>query len=90
METKKEINFLAHLQAEISKSGFVTSWHDAMDVTASQKEKINNIFELSDLKNHGNKKRINFLAHLQAEIGKSGFVTSWHDVMTSEHHTNKK
>ena len=60
------------------------------DVTSSHKWKINNIFELSDLKNHGNKKRINFLAHLQAEIGKSGFVTSWHDVMTSQHHTNEK
>ena len=52
------------------------------DVTASQKGKINDIFVLSDLKIHGNKKRINFLAHLQAEKGKSGFVTSWHDVMT--------
>ena len=60
------------------------------DVTASQKLKINNISELSDLKKHGNKKRINFLAHLQAEIGKSGFVTSWHDVMTSQHYTNEK
>ena len=48
------------------------------------------MFELNDLKNHRNKKRINFLAHLQAEIGKSGFVTSWHDVMTSQHHTNEK
>ena len=60
------------------------------DVTASREWKINNIFELSDLKNYGNKKRINFLAHLEAEIGKSGFVTSWHDVMTSQHHTNEK
>ena len=57
---------------------------------ASQLHWNNNIFELSDLKNYGNKKRINFLAHLEAEIGKSGFVTSWHDVMTSQYHTNKK
>ena len=70
---KKRINFLANLQAEIGESGFVTSWNDVMtwrhDVRASHKWKINNIFELSDLKNYGNKKRINFLAHLQAEIG---------------------
>ena len=60
------------------------------DVTASHKWEINNVFELSDLKKHRNKKRIKFLAHLQAEIGKSGFVTSWHDVMTSRHRSNKK
>ena len=60
------------------------------DVTATHKWKINNIFELSDLKNYGNKKRINFLAHLEAEIGKSGFVTPWHDVVTSQHNTNEK
>ena len=87
---KKRINFLAHLQAEIGKSGLVTSWHDVMTSRHHTKWKINNIFELSDLKNYGNKKRINFLAHLEAEIGKSGFVTSWHDVMTSQHHTNKQ
>ena len=60
------------------------------DVTASHKWEINNIFELSDLKIYGNKKRINFLAHLEAEIGKSGLVTSWHDVMTSRQNTNEK
>ena len=91
---QKQINFLVHLQAELGESSLMTSWHDVMtwrhDVRASYKWKINNIFELSDLKNHGNKKRINFLAHTQAEIGKSGFVTSWHDVMTSQHHTNEK
>ena len=52
--------------------------------------KSNKIFEISDPKTHGNKKRINFLAHLQAEIGKSGFVTSGHDVLTSQQHTNEK
>ena len=56
------------------------------DVTSSHKLKINNISELSDLKNHRHKKRINFLAHLETEIGKSGFVTSWHDVMTTWRH----
>ena len=34
-------------------------------------------------KNHGNQKRINFLAHLQAEIGKSGL---WRHDMTSWRH----
>ena len=28
--------------------------------------------------------------YIQAEIGKSGLVTSRHDVMTSRHHTNEK
>ena len=89
METKKN-----HL------SSTSTSWDrwirfcDVMtwrhDVRTSHKRKTNNIYELSDPKNHGNKKRIIFLAHLQAEIGESGFVTSWHDVMTLEHHTNVK
>ena len=60
------------------------------DMTSSHKWKNNDISELGDLKNHENKKRINFLAHLQAEIGKSRFVTSWHDVMTSQHYTNEK
>ena len=39
------------------------------DVTAEHKWEIINIFELSDLKNYENKKRIKFLAHLHAEIG---------------------
>ena len=38
---------------------------------ASHKWKINNILELGDLKNMETKK-INLLAQLQAEIGKSG------------------
>ena len=41
-------------------------------------------------KNYRIKKRINFLAHLQAEIDKSYVVTSWHDVMTSRHNANEK
>ena len=66
---KKRINFLAHLQAEIGKSSLVTSWHDIMTSRNRKLKEINDIFELTDLKNHGNKKRINFLAHLQVEIG---------------------
>ena len=54
----------------------VTTWR--YDVTSLHKWKISNIFELSDLKNHGNKKRINFLAHLQAEI----CIVRFCDVMT--------
>ena len=54
------------------------------DVTASHKWKINNIFEFSDLKNYGNEKRINFLAHLEAEIGQSGL---WRHDMTSSRHS---
>ena len=60
------------------------------DVTTSYEWKIINNFELSDPQNHGNKKRMNFLAHLQAEIGESSLVTSWHVVMTSQNHKNKK
>ena len=91
---QKQINFLVHLQAEIGESSLMTSWHDVMtwrhNVRASHEWKINIIYGLSDLKNHENKKRINFLAHLQTEIGKSDFVTSWHDIRTSQHHTNEK
>ena len=59
------------------------------DVTTSYEWEIINIFELSDLQNHGNKKRFNFLAHLQAEIGdrwiKFSDVMTWrHDVMASQ------
>ena len=66
----------------------VMTWRH--DVTTSQHWKTYNIFEISDPKRHRNKKRINFLAHPLAEIGESGFVTSWHDVMTSHHDTNEK
>ena len=61
----------------------MTSWRNNMN-------KIENYsnFWTQWHENHGNKKRINFLAHVQAEIGKLGFVTSWHDVMTSR--DNKK
>ena len=65
---KKRINFLARLQAEIGESGYSDVMTLRHDVTASQKWKIDNIFELSDLKNHGNKIRINFLARQQTEI----------------------
>ena len=81
---KKRIHFLAHLEAEIGKSGFVTSWDDVMtwrhDVTASYKCEINNIFELCDSKNHRNKKRIIFLSHLEAEICIVSSLTSWRHV----------
>ena len=87
----KRIIFPANLQAEIGETGFVTSWHDVMksrrhDVITLHNWKINNTIELGDPKNHRNKKRINFLAYLQAEIGETGFVTSWHDVMKSWRH----
>ena len=64
--------------------------HDYVMTSRYHIKKTNNIFELNDPKNHGNNKRINFLVHLQAEIGESGLVTSWHDVMTSRYHTNEK
>ena len=47
---------------------YVMTWR--RDVTTSNKWIINNIFELIDPTNYGNKKRINFLGHIQAEIGK--------------------
>ena len=61
--------------------------HDAITWT---KLKIIQISELSDMKTMETKKESTFLAHLQAEIGKLGFVTSWHDVMTSRDHKNEK
>ena len=57
----------------------MTSWRHEI-----KKWKINDIFELSDLKNHGNKKRINFLAHLQVEIGIN--PVKWRHDMTSWRH----
>ena len=45
-------------------------------VTTSYEWKTINIFEINDLQNHGNKKIINFLAHLQAEIGESSLVNA--------------
>ena len=83
---KKRINFLAHLQAEIGKSGFcdVMTWRH--DVTASYKWKINNNFELYDSKYHRNEKRIIFLAHLQAKICIVSSVTSWRHVETLWRH----
>ena len=65
----------------------MTSWRK--NIKNIEKMKIINILKLSDLQNHGSKKRIDFLAHLQAGIGESSLVTSWHDVMTSRHHTNE-
>ena len=56
------------------------------DVTSSCKWKTDNIFELSNPKFHRNKKRIIFLAHLQAEIGKISSGASCCDVMTSQCH----
>ena len=56
------------------------------DVTSSCKYKTDNIFELSNPKFHRNKKRIIFLAHLQAEIVKISFGASCCDVMTSQCH----
>ena len=47
---------------------------------------INNIFELGDLQNHGNKKRIIFLANLQAKICIVISVTSWRHVETLWRH----
>ena len=56
------------------------------DVTSSYKYKTDNIFELSNPKFHRNKKRIIFLALLQAEIGKISLGASCCDVMTSQCH----
>ena len=83
---KKRIISLAHLQAEIRVQPVfdIMTWRH--DVTSSCKNKTDNIFELSDPKYHRNKKRIIFLAHLQAEIGKINLVTSCRDVMTSRCH----
>ena len=78
---KKRINFLAHLQAEICIVRFcdVMTWRN--DVTSWHKWKINNIFEISVLKIQGNKERINFLAHLQAEI----CIVRFCEIMTWRH-----
>ena len=62
----------------------VMTWRH--DVTSSCKYKTDNIFELSNPKFHRNKKRIIFLAHLQAEIGKISLGASCCDVMTSQCH----
>ena len=59
------------------------------DATTWTKLEIIQISELSAMKTMETK-RINVLAHLQAEIGKLGFVTSWHDVMMSRDHKNEK
>ena len=56
------------------------------NVTSSCKCKTDNIFELNNPKFHRNKKRIIFLAHLQAEIGKISLGASCCDVMTSQCH----
>ena len=56
------------------------------DVTSSCKYETDNVFELSNPKFHRNKKRIIFLAHLQAEIGKIRLGASCCDVMTSQCH----
>ena len=55
-------------------------------MTSSCKYKTDNIFELSNPKFHRNKKRIIFLAHLQAEIEKISLGASCCDVMTSQCH----
>ena len=61
----------------------VMTWRH--DVTLSCKYKTDNIFELSNPKFHRNKKRIIFLAHLQAEIGKINLGALCCDVMTSRY-----
>ena len=85
IETKKN-----HLSSTSTSRDKVQHVFDLMtwrhDVTSSCKYKTDNIFELSNPKYHRNKKRIIFLAHLQAEIGKISLVTSCRDVMTSRHH----
>ena len=83
---KKRIISLALLQAEIEYRLFfdVMTWRH--DVTSSCKYKTDKIFELSNPKFHRNKKRIIFLAHLQAEIWKISFGASCCDVMTSQCH----
>ena len=83
---KKRIISLALLQAEIEYRLFLTSWHGRHDMTSSCKYKTDNIFELSNPKFHRNKKRIIFLAHLQAEIEKISLGASCCDVMTSQCH----
>ena len=62
----------------------VMTWRH--DVTSLCKYKTDNFFKLSNPKYHRNRKRIIFLAHLQAEIGKISLVTSCRDVMTSRCH----
>ena len=62
----------------------VMTWRH--DMTSSCKYKTDKIFELSNPKFHINKKRIIFLAHLQAEIEKISLGASCCDVMTSQCH----
>ena len=85
IETKKN-----HLSSTSTSWDRVQPVFDVMtwryDVTSSCKYKTDNILELSNPKYHRNKKRIIFLAHLQAEIGKISLVTSCRDVMTSRCH----
>ena len=62
----------------------VMTWRH--DVTSSCNYETSNIFELSNPKFHRNKKRIIFLAHLQAEIWKISLDASCCDVMMSQCH----
>ena len=85
IETKKN-----HLSSTSTSWDRVPPVFDVMtwrhDVTSSCKYKTDNIFELSNPKFHRNKKRIIFLAHLQAEIEKISLGASCCDVMTSQCH----
>ena len=86
--TRSSFQWIHNLRNRLNSFCDVMTWrHDVME---SYEWKIINLFELSDPQNHVNKKRMNFLALLQAEIGESSLVTSWHDVMTSRNHKNRK
>ena len=79
-----------HLSSTSTNGDRVPPVFDVMiwrhNVTSSCKYKTDNIFELCNPKFHRNKKRIIFLAHLQAEIRKICLGASCCDVMTSQCH----
>ena len=91
IEIITEIHVYHHFRTSTSwyrRSEFCDIMTSRHDVMTSCKYRNDNIFELGKPENYRNKKRIIFLALLQAEIEYSLFLTSWHDVMTWRHHAN--
>ena len=83
---KKRNISLALLQAEIEYSQFLTSWHDVMTWDHHANTKLITFSNSATQSIIETKKRIIFLAHLQAEIGKIILVASCRDGKTSRCH----
>ena len=83
---KKRIISLALLQAEIEYSLFLTSWHDVMTWRHHANTKLTTFSNSATQSFIETKKRIIFLAHLQAKICIVSSVTSWRHVETLWRH----